>query len=42
MNNKPVRRMEGVCVVGKVGITLFSGGQKQLGRRAQGREEEFH
>lgn len=42
MNNKPVRRMEGVCVVGNVGITLFSGGQNQLGRRARGRVEEFH
>lgn len=42
MNNKPVRRMEGVCVVRNVGITLFSGGQKQLGRRARGRVQEFH
>lgn len=42
MNNKPVRRMEGACVVGNVGITLFSGGQKHLGRRARGRVEEFH
>lgn len=42
MNNKPVRRMEVVCVVGNVGITLFSGGQAELGRRARGRVEEFH
>lgn len=42
MNNKPVRRMERACVVGNVGITLFSGQQKQLGRRARGRVQEFH
>lgn len=42
MNNKPVRRMEVVCVMGNVGITLFSGGLAELGRRARGRAEEFH